>query len=200
MTRLVHLGATLALCMVPTLGVAKDEVTVKGSETTFKKTLTRTVGKEKAVKLALTGVALREKAWFNVYAIASYAKPDAKVKTASALAKADAPKVLLLVMERDVDGEDMASAFKDAIRANCASGFKAELKAVNAYFKPKTCKTKDRIAFVHLPGVGLRCEISGVKTPLVIKNLEFGQAMWEVYLGKQNVGAEIKQGLTKLLK
>ena len=54
------------------------------------------------------------------------------------------------------------------------------------------------IWLTHVPKVGLRCRINDRK-PLLIKNVAFAHAVWDIYLGKKNVGERIKTGLTARL-
>src|SRR5262245_58093336 len=70
------------------------------------------------VQMTLTGTALRSKLGCSVYAIASYVHKDANAHSAEALVQADCAKRLHLVMERNVDGKDLAAAFRSAIRLN----------------------------------------------------------------------------------
>src|SRR6516164_1497251 len=115
MKRVCFLSAAMFLWAA---GVSATElVGVRGSNTQFTTTMGITVG-GKPVQLVLTGVALREKFFFNVYAIGSYVLEGAGVRTAEELAAVDKPKQLHLVMERDVSGTDIAEAFVVAIRQN----------------------------------------------------------------------------------
>src|SRR5689334_8407585 len=98
-------------------GLAAELVGVPGSDTQFTTTMEWTVN-DKPVTLVLTGTAMREKYFLNVYALASYIQEGSGVRNAAELAAADVPKQLHLVMERSVDGKDMAEAFVVAIRAN----------------------------------------------------------------------------------
>ena len=50
--------------------------------------------------MVLTGAALRQKFYFNVYAVASYVQEGAKPRTPEELAAVNCPKRLELVMER----------------------------------------------------------------------------------------------------
>jgi hypothetical protein len=196
--RKLALGTLLgALALVPS-GVRAELIGVDGSDTKFESTLTDTIGGQQ-VTLDLTGTALREKAWFNVYAIGSYLQQGATVKTAEELASADAPKKLHLIMERGVDGKKMASAFREAIEANySAKDFEAELKEFEAYFMANPVEKGDHISFVHEPGVGVVCKVAS-KEAITIKSLKFAQAVWDIYLGKKNIGEGIKSGLTSRL-
>jgi hypothetical protein len=185
------LGAT-AIC-------ATELVGVRFSNTRFTTTMGITVG-DKPVQLVLTGVALRQKFFLNVYAIGSYVLEGAPVHTAEELAALDRPKQLHLVLERDVDGKDMAEAFLVAIRQNHpVPDFNDEVNRLMEMMRELDLKKDDHIYLTHLPGVGLRCNAVN-KGDFIIDNPEFSRAVWDIYLGKNNIGEGIKKGLTSRLK
>ena len=178
---------------------ATELVGVRGSNTQFTTTMGITVG-GKPVQLVLTGVALREKFFFNVYAIGSYVLEGAGVRTAEELAAVDKPKQLHLVMERDVSGPDIAEAFVVAIRQNYPTpAFTNEVDLLAAKLREIDLKKDDHIYLTHLPGTGLHCNVVN-KGEFTIENGEFSRAVWDIYLGKNNVGEGIKKGLTSRLK
>jgi len=178
---------------------ATELVGVRGSNTQFTTTMGITVG-GKPVQLVLTGVALREKFFFNVYAIGSYVLEGAGVRTAEDLAAVDKPKQLHLVMERDVSGTDIAEAFVVAIRQNYPTpAFTNEVDLLAAKLREIDLKKDDHIYLTHLPGTGLHCNVVN-KGEFTIENGEFSRAVWDIYLGKNNVGEGIKKGLTSRLK
>jgi hypothetical protein len=153
----------------------------------------------KTVKLALTSTAMRTKLIVNVYAIGSYVQEGAKARTAEDLATVDCAKRLHLVMERKVDGKDIGEAFSSAIRMNYSEpAFNDEIQMLKQYLQNTTVEKGDQIYLTHVPGVGLECNLAG-KTTLTIKNPRFSQAVWEIYLGKHNLGDNIKRGLTSRL-
>jgi hypothetical protein len=154
----------------------------------------------KQYKMQLTGAALRTKAIFSVYTIGSYVPEGMRFKNAEELAAADAPKQLHIVLERDVDGPDMADAFKKAIRANYPEpAFNNEVLTLTERMKAYTLRKGDHVWLTHVPGVGMHCNLVG-KTDYWIKNVAFARAVWEIYLGKSNVGEEVKRGLTSRLQ
>lgn len=199
MPRAFTLALPLLLACAP-LAWGQSQLAVKGSKKTFPSELQHQHDK-KEIPLRCTGVALREKVWFNVYVIASYVQQDATPKDAAALAKADVWKVLHLQLERNVDGDDMSEAFVEAIRSNYPkeSQFKAEIDQMNKLFADQECKENQSIHFVWQPKVGVSVLLPGCK-PLLIKSVGFAQAIWEIYLGKKNVGKDIKSGLIKRLE
>jgi hypothetical protein len=198
MKRICALAGLLLLAGGLTLG-ATEVVGVRGSNTHFTTTMDITVG-EKPVRLTLTGVALREKYFINIYAVASYVMGGASVHTAEELAALDQPKQLHLVLERDVAGNDMAEAFLIAIRQNYpAPAFAQEVDRLTVTLRELELKKSDHIYLTHLPGVGLRCNVMG-KGDFTIENPQFSRAVWDIYFGKNNLGEGIKKGLVSRLK
>ena len=184
--------AAFPFCAAP--APSQETVGVSGSGTRFLTAIESKIG-DQTVKLGLTGAALRKKLFFNVYTLGSYIRPGAGVRTADALAAADCPKQLHLVMERDVDGKDMADAFRTAIRLNySAPRFEAELTTLIQAFQPHAIKKGDHLWLTHVPGVGLDCNLVG-KAQFMVKDVPFARAVWEMYLGERNIDEDIKKGL-----
>lgn len=193
-------GLSAALLLICGAAVCATEVVgVRGSNTQFTTTMGVTVG-DKPVQLTLTGVALRQKFFLNVYAIGSYVLEGVNVHTAEELAAIDQPKQLHLVMERDVGGKDIAEAFLVAIRQNYPTpAFDAEVDRLTQMMRALDFKRGDHIYLTHRPGVGLHCNVIN-KGEFTIENAEFSRAVWDIYLGKNNIGEGIKKGLASRLK
>jgi hypothetical protein len=193
---------TLALvtaALVATGSVLAQTVKTPGSGTSFpvEQPAGKVGGRE--VKLVLTGCAVRQKLLVNVYSIGSYVAGDAGVKSAEQLASADCLKRLHLIMERTVDGKDMAEAFRAAIRMNYPEPqFTDEVNKLVQFMRNDSARKYDHIALTHIPGIGLHCVWAG-KADFLIKNTAFSKAVWDIYLGKKNLGESIKQGLTSRL-
>jgi hypothetical protein len=153
----------------------------------------------KPVSLTLTGAAMRVKLFVDVYAIGSYIQAGTSVRSAEQLSAADVVKQLQLVMQRDVAGRDVAESFRAAIRANYPEpAFNAEVEALVRMLREGTARRGEQILLTHLPGVGLQVNVSG-KEPFVIKNAAFSKAVWDIYLGRYNVGDAVKRGLVSAL-
>jgi hypothetical protein len=181
-----------------TAALSAELVGVRGSSTQFTTTMDWTVN-DKPVKLVLTGAALREKYWLNVYALASYIEEGSGVRNAEELAAADKPKQLHLVMERSVSGADMAESFLTAIRANHPAGeFDDEVNLLLEKLRGDTARKGDHIYLTHMPGVGLEVKVAG-RLEFVIRNTDFHRAIWDIYLGRNNLGDGIKRGLVSRL-
>jgi hypothetical protein len=195
LSRLVFVAAAAVLCG----GAARGEsVGVDGSDTKYDTQIESTVA-GKTVKMALTGAAMRKRVIFKVYTIGSYVEAGAGVRSAEALAAADVPKQLHLVMERDVGGKDLAEAVEKAIHKGRGDGaFSAELKSLGETMRALELKRGDHVWLTNLPGKGVECDVAGKKL-LLIENTDFAKAVWEIYLGKKNIDENIKKALVSRL-
>jgi hypothetical protein len=192
--------STIATIIAVTAGtaLAADSVGVPGSGAKFSTAVVIQVG-GKPVQLALTGAALRKKAIFSVYAMASYLQDGVTAKSAEQLASANGVKMLMLIMERDVGGRDMAEAIQTGVRLNSPpDAFAPELRKVNEVLGAISLRKGDHVMLTSMPGVGLRCQVIG-KTDVTIQNPAFAKAIWDIYLGRQNIGEPIKAGLVSRL-
>ena len=155
---------------------------------------------DRTVRMALTGSAVRTKRIFRVYNINSYLDESHAVRTPEELANADVAKQLNLVMLRNVEGSEMADAFLTAIRANYpAPAFEAELTKLTGLMRARAPKKGDAIWLTHVPGTGFQYQVVGENAHL-IPNVDFSRAVWNIYFGKNNLGEQIKRGLTARLQ
>lgn len=196
-------GSDIMIRWIPTIlftclsGVAvfsMDTIGVNGSGVRFG-TTTECKVEGKPKKMVLTGAAMRTKYLVNVYAIASYIQEGTKAKTAEDLVNADACKQLHLVMERQVDGRDMYANFRSSILLNHQENeFAEQLPVLENLFKETKVLKGDQVKLTYIPGKGLHCHVID-KIEVTIPGLEFSKAIWEIYLGKKNLGDSIKKGL-----
>lgn len=196
-TEASHMSGTKRL-LAMTLVAAVCVTTASAQETSFNAEIDRAIG-ERTVTMALTGSAVRKKLFFQVYAIGSYVEKGASIRSAEQLAAADVPKQLHLIMLRNVSGPDMAEAFEAITRKNYpAPMFAEEIKAFSNLLRARTASTGDHFFLTHIPKVGLEVKHLG-KEAVVIRNPQFSQAVWDNYLGKTNVGEDVKRGLISKL-
>jgi hypothetical protein len=180
------------------LGVAAAVGGTPVVDSRFATTIASRIG-GKPVRLVLTGTAMRTKYGFSVYAIGSYVHEDVKVRNGDELARIAVAKQLHLIFERDVDGESMAQSFRESIgMSHPAPAFAAELAKLEQYFRAHPAHRGEHLWLTSIPGVGLGCQEVG-KPGLVIENAGFAQAVWELYMGRRNLGVAIKSGLTSRL-
>jgi hypothetical protein len=186
----------LTVFVLPVLLISGTSLAGGGRNTAgikFPETIESKVGDEK-VKLVRTGAAVRHRGRFKVYAIASYLKQGVKARSAEELIAADAPKQLHLVMLRFVPARAMADAFQSALRQNHPQpAFAEELKTVTDLFQKASLEKGQHVRLTHVPKVGLRCERES--GDILIRNVEFSKAIWEIYFGKMNVEEAVRRGL-----
>jgi Chalcone isomerase-like len=195
--RVVRWLAVAALTLGGLVAGAAELVGVKGSSVRYPSVVEINAGKP--IRLILTGTALRQKLVFNVYTIGSYVQEGSGVKTPEQLAAVDTIKCLHLIMERTVEGKDMAGAFETAIRKNHPSpAFDAEVAQLLQVIQSHSAEKGSHIVLTHVPGVGLHCSLRG-KVEFVIKNPQFSRAVWDIYLGKHPVSDAIKKDLVSRL-
>ncbi len=188
---------TLARLALVTLFCGVGIVAI-GGEIQFASRIQTKVGSKPAT-LALTGTAIRKIWGFSVYAISSYVEEGAKVRAAEELATADVLKQLHMVLLRDVDGDDMAKSFEGSLALNDPPGtFDREVAELKAFLGRFTVRKGDHVWLTYQPGLGLRCYVVG-KGEVVIRSLPFARALWQVYLGPNNLGVSMKSGLVSRL-
>jgi Chalcone isomerase-like len=195
--RFVFVLSASLVAVTASLVQAQEKVGVSGSSFEFDVAREAKVG-DKKYSLKLTGAAMRKKAIFKVYAIGSYVEKDFAGRSAEDLAKVDVIKQLHLVMERNVDGADMAKAFQEAISNNYPSQFTDEVKKLVTIMEAQTADKGDHVWITHVPGYGIHVNLPG-KTSEFIAGVKFAKAVWDIYLGPKNVGESVKKGLTSRL-
>lgn len=194
----VKILAAIVVACAPIVALAAEVVGVPGCGTQYSTPVEVTCD-GKPVPMVLTGTALRQKFFVNVYAIGSYIQEGVSVRTAEELAASDSPKRLHVIMERAVSGKDLAEAFRAAVRLNYPEpAFAEELNLLTQHLQSHTAEKRDHIFLTHIPGVGLHCTLVG-KADFTIKNGQFSRAVWDIYLGKNNLGDAIKKGLVSRL-
>jgi hypothetical protein len=177
---------------------AADNVNVDGSDVTFPTQIESTI-EAKPNKLSLTGAGLRRRVFFKVYAIGSYVETGTRVRSADDLVRADVPKQLHLVMERDVAGQDMADAVEKGIHQSRGDrAFPDELKSLGETMRGLELKKGDNVWLTYVPKKGLEVDIAG-KKQFRIDNSDFAKAVWEIYFGKKNIDDDLKKALVSRL-
>ena len=92
---------------------------------------------------------------------------------------------------------DCLGAINKLIQDNGIRAFQANNEALGAAAANGSQMAPCR-AVVTMKSVGLHVAMPG-KVDFLIKNPKFSKAVWDVYLGKNNVGEAVKKGLTSRL-
>jgi len=189
----LSLAGMAALCCV----AYTQNVSVGGSSVSFAPVIDNTVGEP--TKLVLTGTALRTRYFLNIYAMGSYLQQGVRVRTPEELAAVDAIKQIHLVMERDLDGDTVASAIASSVRSNYpAPAFDREVRIMTSKLQTVSVRQGDKLLLTHIPQKGFYAHLNG-KTQVFIDNPDFSKAIWDIYLGRVNLGNTIKVGLVSRL-
>lgn len=154
---------------------------------------------EKPATLKLTGTAFRKKFGIKFYQIAGYCCTQHSPTDVDALAAADVPKILILVLERDISENILRKSFELAFADNDPEKkFTAEADKFLNHVAAKPLKKGDKITITHLPGIGMQCCVGDGETCRV-ENREFAHVVWKVYMGPQGVCPVLREGLGERL-
>ena len=143
--------------------------------------------------LVLNGLGLRTKIVVKVYVAALYL--PRKSADAEGIAKADAPKRLVMQFVRNVSKKQMTEAFTDSFHDNAPDAKKTvgvDIEHFLAALEP--LRDGDQMTFTYIPDVGTTFAING-KDKLTIPGLGFSQALFAVWLGPYPPTAGLKKGL-----
>jgi hypothetical protein len=197
MDRRAVVALMIAALFVPT-GGASDPVPVKGTSATYAPSVKVAV-KDQTVQVNLTGVGVRRKFGLNVYAVASYVQDGTAVRSADDVVKAEAVRMLHIVMQRTVEPEDFIGAFKDAVgKSYPADKFASEFTEITKAVGDTVAAKGDQVLIVSVPGAGVRVRLAD-KVDITLKNADFARALWEVYLGPKPLDETLKRGLVGML-
>ncbi len=192
-------AALVVGAITATAGVAADPVPVKGTSVAYAPTIDVAV-KDKAVRLDLTGVGVRTRVGFDVYAVARYVQEGTAVRTAEDVVGADAVRMLHLVMLRTVEPAEFVGALRAAVaRTYPADEFAAEFARVVGAVGDNAAEKGDHVTLLSVPGEGVRIRLAR-KADVTVKSPAFARALWEVYLGPNPLNEGLKAGLVGRLK
>jgi len=146
-------------------------------------------------ELALTGVGLRQRFIFDVYAMGLYVR-DAK---ADPVLQPGAKRIAIHML-RDVDADTFTQALVDGMRPNHdAATMKAleprigELSAVMASLKE--AKKGMAITLDWLPAAGTQMTVNGKAAGALIAGEDFYRALLRIWLGDKPVQDDLKKAL-----
>lgn len=149
------------------------------------------------VELRSTGAAIRSKLGVTIYQIESFADAGVSFANAEVLAKTDCAKRMKMTMLRAVTGRQAADSFLEIFRANNGDKFSAEAKALADWMRANPTRRGDVVLLEHVAGKSLK--VTGPSSSIEISSTDFAAAVWRNWLGKSNVGEDVKAGLTRNL-
>jgi len=143
--------------------------------------------------LLLNGLGLRTKIVIKVYVAALYL--PRKSADGEGIAKADAPKRLVMQFVRNVSKKQMTEAFTDSFHDNAPDAKKTVGVDIDHFLAAlEPLRDGDQMTFTYIPDVGTTFAING-KDKLTIPGLGFSQALFAVWLGPYPPTAGLKKGL-----
>ena len=143
--------------------------------------------------LTLNGVGLRKKFIFDVYVAGLYVEKPSH--SGESILKADSPRLVRMVMRRDLDAKSIKEAIREGFEKNAGDKL-PELKDRLAKFLAviPAVKSNDVLSLTYIPGQGTTVEAkSGQKE--TVEGKDFADALFSVFIGKHPVDDGMKNGL-----
>jgi len=190
MVRNLLLGTSLAGMALLT-AAAQDRVEESSTGKSFE---TQTVfthnGSQYAQKL--TGVTVRKKLVFKVYAMAHYMQDPAAGSKEAALESIlsdGKAKQITMVFVRDVDRQKIQDAYRDGFKENAtAEDLKKMQPSVDQFvsFFSSDVKEDDQFVLHWLPGGVVIANVQGTEKP-EIKDPLFARTLWSIWFGEDSI-------------
>jgi len=182
--------ALLASLFVP-LGVRAQTTEVGGVK--FENTLQ--VG---TAKLQLNGAGVRYKAVFKVYAAGLYL--SSRAATPEAVLAAPGPRLLQIVMLRDIDGNELGKLFtkgmeQNAPREDFSKSINGIMRMSEVFSSRKKLLAGESFAVEWVPGSGTLILVNGKPSGEPVKEPEFYSSLMKIWLGQSPADASLKEAL-----
>ena len=148
-------------------------------------------------ELTLNGAGVRTRIFFKVYVGALYLQKKA-TGTDAVLGDAGAKRVAMHLL-RDLEAEQLFSAFNDGLKKNHAPAELAKLepqvKQLDGIFAAvKAVNKGDVVLLDYLPGAGTRVTVRG-EDKGTIPGEDFNRALLRIWLGEQPADASLKKAM-----
>jgi len=148
-------------------------------------------------ELTLNGAGVRTRVFFKVYVGALYLPKKAATPEA-VLGEAGAKRVAMHML-RDLEAEQLLSAFNDGLKKNHVPGELAKLepqvKQLDSIFAAvKAVKKGDVVLLDYLPGAGTRVTVRG-EDKGTIAGEAFNRALLRIWLGESPADASLKKAM-----
>ena len=148
-------------------------------------------------ELLLNGAGVRTRVFFKVYVGALYIQKKAGAPDA-VLGDAGAKRIAMHLL-RDLEAEQLLSAFNDGLKKNHApeqlAKVEPQVKQLDGIFTAvKAVKKGDVVLLDYLPGAGTRVTVRGEDRG-TIPGEEFNRALLRIWLGEQPADASLKKAM-----
>jgi hypothetical protein len=148
-------------------------------------------------ELALNGAGVRTRVFFKVYVGALYL-PKRAGATDAVLGEAGAKRIAMHML-RDLDAEQLLSAFNEGLKKNHAPAELAKLepqvKQLDSIFAAvKAVKRGDVVLLDYLPGAGTRVTVRG-EDKGTIAGEAFNRALLRIWLGESPADSSLKKAM-----
>lgn len=152
----------------------------------------------------ITGVGLRKKAIFKVYAIASYMDTSKSNKAADPYTQilTDGPaKQITMHFVRDVDAGKIREAFEEGLKNNIPNYASSPAKKdADAFLAAQVdMKTNEEIVLKWTQGGKIDVVIKG-QSKASFTDPVLARGIWSIWLGSSPISSDIKTGLVSKLK
>ncbi len=181
----------LIACLITPIGARAQSTEVGGVK--FENTLQ--VG---GTKLLLNGAGVRYKAVFKVYAAGLYL--SMKASTPESVIAAPGPRLLQIVMLRDIDGNELGKLFikgmeQNAPREDFSKSINGIMRMSDVFSSRKKLLAGESFTIEWVPGVGTHILINGKASGEAVKEPEFYSSLMKIWLGQSPADASLKDAL-----
>ena len=149
-------------------------------------------------KLQLNGAGVRYKAVFKVYAAGLYL--SAKASTPEAVLAASGPRLLQIVMLREIDANELGKLFtkgmeQNAPREDFSKSINGIMRMSEVFSSRKKLAAGESFALEWVPGVGTTILVNGKASGEPVKEPEFYSSLMKIWLGQSPADASLKEAL-----
>ncbi len=151
-----------------------------------------------AATLQLNGAGVRYKAVFKVYAAGLYL--STRATTPEAVLGAPGPRLLQIVMLRDIDGNELGKLFtkgmeQNAPREDFSKSINGIMRMSEVFSSRKKLLAGESFAVEWVPGSGTLILVNGKPSGEPVKEPEFYSSLMKIWLGQFPADASLKEAL-----
>jgi hypothetical protein len=202
------LALLMVAAMLPSLCLAdiddeksdERQVVEKRTKISFPRVLTAT---DALPELRLTGVGVRSKFRFKVYACAHYAASDVELgeDPLHTVSTGEFARRIVMHFVRDVEAKKIVDAYREGFEKNGYDPTSPELApAVETFLTSfdRDLVKGDVIELTVVPGVGVVTTVSGDESP-PIAGARFAEGLWAIWFGDEPVSKGLREDLLELV-